>query len=256
VKPYYDDGQIALYCGDNRELLPQLATAAFDAVVTSPPYNLSDRTALSNGPQFREREHGGLWGRVALADGYGEGGDDAMPYPEYRDWQHGVLRECWRILSSRGAIYYNHKPRPNGREVRLPLDLNPGLPLRQVLIWRRPGGFNFNQSHYMPVHEWILVLAKPDFRLKNRGASGVGDVWEFPPDTKNPHPAPFPVFLPARVIETTGVTSVLDPHAGSGTVLRAAKTAGIRAVGIEKSPAYCEMAVRRLAQQALPLDVA
>jgi modification methylase len=240
MKPYFDDGQVTLYHGDNREVLPQLPASAFDLVVTSPPYNLGEWSPLMNG-QFTKPEWGGLWGRAAL------------PYPEYAAWQRGVLTECWRLLTERGAIYYNHKPRPFARELRLPLDLNPGLPLRQVVIWRRPGGINFSHTHYQPRCEWIMVLAKPAFELRDRSASGVGDVWEFPPDMKNPHPAPFPLRLPAMVIETTRATAVLDPHAGSGTTLRAAKNAGIRAVGIERSEAYCEQAVRRLDQLALPL---
>lgn len=50
-------------------------------------------------------------------------------------------------------------------------------------------------------------------------------------------------------IATPGV--VLDPFMGSGTTLRACKDLGIRAVGIEIDERYCEMAVRRLAQQSL-----
>jgi DNA modification methylase len=75
------------------------------------------------------------------------------------------------------------------------------------------------------------------------------DVWSV---RATGHPCPKPLSLMRLMLsKATPVMSVLDPFAGSGTTLRAAKDVDKRAVGIEINPAYCEIAARRLAQDVL-----
>lgn len=70
--------------------------------------------------------------------------------------------------------------------------------------------------------------------------------------TEHPHEKPLPVIQwAARAIISSG--TILDPFMGSGTMLRAAKDLGRKAIGIEIEEKYCEIAVRRLAQEVLPL---
>lgn len=262
MKPYYQHGDITIYHGDCREVLPTLPPA--DLIFTSPPYNLGVTTGGGFASKF-VRNHGhysddarmgkarggcGKWSGGALADGYGVC-TDAMPWPEYEAWQRDILTLCYSQLTEEGAIYYNHKPRAQSCEVWLPTSLNPGLPLRQIVIWQRAGGINFAPTHYVPTHEWIMILAKPAFRLRDKGASGVGDVWYVPQESGTEHPAPFPIGLPLRAMETTKPGLVVDPFSGSGTTLRAAKETGRPAIGIEIEERYCEIAAKRLSQEVL-----
>jgi len=253
VVPYYSDDLVTLYHGDCEHILPNLS--GVDLIVTSPPYNLGVTTGGGFGHWKDGQPHGGKGKWVAAKhDGDGIGYDshnDAMPYRMYEEWQRRVLAACWASLSDTGAIYYNHKPRVQAGTLWTPLALNPDLPIRQIVVWARSGGMNYAPTHYVPTHEWIMVFAKPGFRLKSKAASGLGDVWRIPQESNPDHPAPFPLSLPAAAIETTAPALVADPFAGSGTTLRAAKDAGVRAIGIEKSERYCEVAAKRLCQDTL-----
>lgn len=246
MNPYLVDDGITLYQAPNESILPELDDNSVDIVVTSPPYNMGLSPGGNGRGMYAPRTGGKTGGR--FRDGYEESHDDAMPQDEYDEWQRSVLAECWRV--ARFGVFYNHRPRVEHGTLRTPLSGNygPELVLRQIIVWDRLTGIDVNLRNYVTRQEWILLFAKPDFRLANHAASGVGDVWRLGMETAvKDHPAPFPVSLPARCIETTGATSVLDPFAGSGSTLIAAKQAGIIGIGIEKSPTYCALAQRRLA---------
>ena len=234
MKPYFQNDLITLYNAPCEEVLPNIPAGSVDLVFTSPPYNLAG---------LRKVHSGSDWNK--LNEGYNSY-DDAMPPGEYLKWQREVLSLCWDTLTPTGAIFYNHKTILRDGIAHLPFDLIGDLPLRQVLIWDRHSGHINTPWYYTPSFEWILVVAPIGFRLAK---VGIFDVWKCNRETKSAHPAPFPVSLPAKAIETVeGVGTVLDPFAGSGTTLVAAQSAGVKAIGIELDESYCELAVKRLAQ--------
>ena len=150
-----------------------------------------------------------------------------------------------RVLSEDGAIFYNHKWRVQGGLLQDRADIVDGFPVRQIIIWQRNGGINFNPGYFLPTYEVIYLIAKPKFRLAPK-ANAQGDVWRIPQETKNPHPAPFPLALAQKCVDSTEAKVVLDPFLGSGTTAIAAQLAGRDWIGIDKSLAYCELARRRI----------
>lgn len=66
------------------------------------------------------------------------------------------------------------------------------------------------------------------------------------------HPTQKPLNLMKWCIDKSSASGcILDPFMGSGTTLRAAKDLGRKAIGIEIEEKYCEIAVKRLAQEVL-----
>jgi site-specific DNA-methyltransferase (adenine-specific) len=67
-------------------------------------------------------------------------------------------------------------------------------------------------------------------------------------ELKPAHPSPKPLPAMMWVVQRLPGAVVLDPFAGSGTTLVAAKANNRRAIGIEIEERYCEIAAKRLAQ--------
>lgn len=251
--------------GDALEYLEALPAGGVQLFLFSPPYNLGNTTGgfaaekvghYADSARMHQRGGGGKWtpkssgswlgNRPAIADGY-EDTTDTLPHVEYVAWQHAILHACWRALPDHGAIFYNHKPRIMNGNLIEPRDYVPrDIPLHQRIIWARAGGINFSPSFYLPTYEEILVLAKSKFRLASRSASGIGDVWSIAQESNTWHPAPFPLVLAERVMETVRPALVCDPFMGSGTTAKAAVRYGIDWLGCEKSATYAARAMREI----------
>lgn len=235
-----------IICGDSLKIMRTMPDESIDAVITSPPYNLSNST----GKGFKYKDNSGRWKNAKLRNGY-DNYSDNIPRDEYVSWQRECITEMLRLIKPTGAIFYNNKRRVQGGLALLPDDIIKGFPLRQIIIWDRGSGLNFNEGYFVPCYEEIYLIAKPKFKL-DYDAAKFGNVWRIAPELKNPHPAPFPFKLPERIIISLPATShkkvILDPFCGSGTTLLAAKMYGCDYLGIDLSPKYCQDAEIRLSK--------
>jgi site-specific DNA-methyltransferase (adenine-specific) len=105
LRPYHTDGNVALYDGDLRNVLPGLPEACVDYVVTDPPYGLSFM---------------------------GEGWDSAVPGPDY--WR-AIARVCkpGALLAAFGGTRTWH---------RLVCAIeDAGWEIRDTLMWLQGQGF-------------------------------------------------------------------------------------------------------------------
>ncbi len=228
-----------IVCGDAVEMLKKIPEGSVELIITSPPYNLKNSTG--NGMSVGSK---GKWANAALQKGYSHH-NDCMPHGEYVKWQRDCLTEMMRVIPEDGAIFYNHKWRVQGGLLQDRQDILKDFPVRQIIIWKRKGGFNFNPGYFVPTYEVIYLIAKPKFRLAEK-TNGYGDVWEFTQEMNNKHPAAFPVDLIDRIVSSTKAKTILDPFMGSGTTALSALNFGRNYIGIELSPEYCEMAEERI----------
>lgn len=69
------------------------------------------------------------------------------------------------------------------------------------------------------------------------------------------HPSPRRLAHVKWLVKWFANGTILDPFLGSGTTTLAAQQMDFRAIGIEIEERFCEIAVERLSQQVLPLEV-
>jgi modification methylase len=233
-----------LFCKSS-ESMDELPDSSIHLMVTSPPYNTSKQY------------------------------DQDLTLQEYLELLRRVWVETYRVLVSGGRACINVANL--GRKPYIPLHsyiidqmTEIGFLMRGEIIWNKAASSSLStawgswQSAANPVlrdvHEYILVFSKETFsRKKQDQESTIGrdeflewtkSVWTFPavPAKKIGHPAPFPVELPARLIQlyTFKNDVVLDPFVGSGSTCLAAAAARRSYVGYDVSQEYIRLAEDRL----------
>lgn len=245
--PYFTDGMVTLYLGDARELLPQLGLQA-DLAVVDPPYQ---ETSLA-------------WDRWP----------DGWP-----TLVAGVASSMWCFGSMR--MFLDRR------------DEFADWKLSQDIVWEKPNGSGFAADRFRRVHEIATHWYRGDWADQHRAVPKVAysgpDKSARGRDSRTTHTGDIGAHhyrddgtrLMRSVLKAPAVRGqhrhptekptaglldpliryacppgglVVDPFAGSGSTLDAARQAGRRAVGIEAHEPYAEAAARRLSQ--LTLEVA
>ncbi len=250
----------ALYHGDCRELMAALPAQSIDLTVTSPPYNI------------------------------GKSYEKIRDVDDYLDWCAAWIADIYRISTPTGAFWLNlgYLSLPGrAKAIPIPYLLWDQIPffLLQEIVWNYGAGVAAKKT-FSPRNEKFLWYVKdensytfnlddvrdPDVKYPNQKKNGKlkcnplgknpSDVWQFPKVTsganrasseRTAHPAQFPIAVVNRIVRACSDTGdiVLDPFAGSGSLLDAAIREGRFAIGFEIDRGYVDLAAKRLAQGLL-----
>jgi DNA modification methylase len=131
----------------------------------------------------------------------------------------------------------------------------PPAGVREVLVWDKviSTGMGDLAIPWRPSWEAIYVIGGRFVGPRSHGVLRYG-IPTLAPERKR-HPTPKPVDLMRDLIQKTE-GRVIDPFAGSGSTLVAAKSLGRKAIGIEIEERYCEVAAQRCSQEVLGLESA
>jgi site-specific DNA-methyltransferase (adenine-specific) len=229
VKPYFSDEWVTLYHGDCLEVAAELPQV--DAMLFDPPFFMPAQHYAARSEWTR------AWGDTAIL----------------RRWWSSALDALGPRLKGTGSafVFCDDESYP----VFYP-ELYIRFPALSALVWDK-GRIGMG-SPWRHAHEFIIHARRAD--AKWCGSGGETDVLDYAPTptAKRFHPVDKPESLLAKLIAVTTEEGdlILDPFAGGGSTLAAAKNARRRSIGIEIEERYCEVIAGRVSQSVLDLGVA
>lgn len=239
-------GAHRLLCGDALDADAYsrlLASERADMVFTDPPYNVPIQGHVSGLGRARHRE-------FAMASG-------EMSRDEFTRFLTSYMEHLAQV-STNGSIHFHCMDWRHLREI---MDAGEAVytELKALCVWNKTnGGMG---SLYRSKHELVLAYKNgtaPHVNNVELGRLGRyrTNVWDYAgantfrsgrTEELALHPTVKPVSLVADAIRDCSKRGalVLDPFAGSGTIILAAERTGRRAAALELDPLYVDTAIRR-----------
>ena len=240
--------------GDCLDILPTLAQKSVDVIFADPPYNL----------QLSQE----LWRpNMTRVDGVDDAWDKFGSFCEYDEFTSAWLAACGRVLKDTGTLWVIGSYHNIFRVGTILMDL--GYWILNDVIWVKTNPMpNFKGVRFTNAHEtliWAQKIKGERYTFNHHAMKGLNDGlqmrsdWEIPLCTgrervkvngQKAHTTQKPEALLYRVIlsSTNPGDVILDPFMGSGTTGAVAKRLHRHWLGIEKDPAYVEMARARIAE--------
>ena len=253
--------------GDVHNVLTTLPANKFHCVITSPPY-------------FWQRDYQ-VEGQIGLESTI-QGYVDAIIRVMAEVLR--VLRSDGLLFLNLGDTYYSAKGEPKGADrkngarrfglravdasglgvsrktiIGIPWRvanqmIDMGWTLRCPIVWHREGRIPEPTAKDRPwrSYEMLFMFSKsPRYHFNRKELGGEEDIWTISSRPKNSgglHSAAFPDELVKKCLQVGCPEKgcVLDPFAGTGTVVRVAIESARPATGIELSNRFCEHMVREL----------
>lgn len=250
MKPYFDDGQVQLWLGDCREVLPALGVTA-DLVVADPPYGETS-LAWDRWPDgwldVAATVTSSLWcfGSMRM---FLDRRDEFEGWTLSQDvvWEKnagtGFAADRFKRIHENALHWYRGRWREvyheGQRQEAPPTDSDQQRFGQRV---RQHRGDSYHLGN-ISAGAWVddgTRLTPSVIRVKNMRGRAL-----------HPTEKPLGILDPLVRYACPPGGLVVDPFAGSGSTLEAARLSGRRAIGIEANEEYAERARLRLAQQPL-----
>jgi modification methylase len=249
--------------GDCLVEMAKLPAKSVDLVFADPPYNLQLAGELFRPDQSR-------------VEGVEEAWDRFASFAEYDAFTRAWLKQARRVLKDTGTLWVIGTYHNIYRVGAILQDL--GFWVLNDVVWRKTNPMpNFRGRRFTNAHETLIWAARDagqkTYTFNYEAMKALNDDLQMRSDWLLPicggperlrdpagaklHPTQKPEGLLHRVILSSSNAGevVLDPFFGSGTTGAVAKRLARRFIGIEREPAYAEMARRRIAAiEAVPAE--